>query len=254
LRNETAVPPLTDEDLPDEVRGAGGTAKLLTADDARRIDMERAAEFCRDEVDGEAIEANLSRIRQVRHDRSQDREENRNTHLDYLEGSAVFDYLIDMSFCQTYAYENRRYMAELVAEAIGVEVVNAVHSPHNLIDPDDLVIRKGATRAHQGEWLVVPYNMGEGSVILSGEGNDDWNCSAPHGAGRRGSRKWARDEFSMDEFEEAMDGVYSTSVSEDTLDESPMSYKDPSVIEDRLDETGEIVDRLTPIINCKADW
>lgn len=181
-------------------------------------------------------------------------EANRNTKLDYLEGEPAHGYLIDMAFCQTYAWENRRYMGHLVADALGVGIADRIHSPHNLIDFEDLVIRKGATRAHDGERLVVPYNMGEGSIILRGTGNEAWNRSAPHGAGRDGSRTWARETFSLDEFETAMEGVYSTSVSEDTLDESPMSYKDPDIVESRIDETGEIIDRLYPVINCKADW
>jgi tRNA-splicing ligase RtcB len=253
-RNETAVPVLTEEDLPDEVRGAGGTVDMLTGEDGRRIDMEGAAEFCRETFNEQKIEANLNRIRQVRHDRAEHLEENRNTHLDYLEGKAAHGYLIDMAFCQTYAWENRRYMGDLVADALDVGIADSIHSPHNLIDFDDLVIRKGATRAHENERLIVPFNMGEGSVILRGKGNVDWNWSAPHGAGRNGSRTWAKDEFTLDEFEAAMDGVFSTSISEETLDESPMSYKDPSLIESRLGETGEIVDRLNPVINCKADW
>lgn len=253
-RNETTILQLTDEDVPDEIREAGGTAAMLTGKEGRRIDMERAATFCRETFDGETIEANLNRIRQVRHDRAEQLEDDRNTHLDYLEGEAAHGYLIDMAFCQTYAWENRRYMGELVADALGVEIADSIHSPHNLIDFDDLVIRKGATRAHDGERLIVPFNMGEGSVILEGKGNSDWNRSAPHGAGREGSRTWAKDEFTMEEFENAMDGVFSTSVSEETLDESPMSYKDPALIESRLAETGEIKDRLEPVINCKADW
>ncbi|EMA55863.1 RNA-splicing ligase RtcB [Halococcus salifodinae] len=253
-RNESTVPLLTEEDVPEEIREAGGTAAMLTGEDGRRIDMERAAAFCRETFDGQAIEANLNRIRQVRHDRAEQLEDDRNTHLDYLEGEAAHGYLIDMAFCQTYAWENRRYMGELVADALGVEIADSIHSPHNLIDFDDLIIRKGATRAHDGERLIVPFNMGEGSVILEGKGNDDWNRSAPHGAGRDGSRTWAKDEFTMEEFESAMDGVFSTSISEETLDESPMSYKDPALIESRLAETGEIKDRLAPVINCKADW
>ena len=253
-RNETAIPQLAEEDVPDEIREAGGTASMLTGEDGRRIDMENAADFCRETFEGQAIEANLNRIRQVRHDRAEHLEDNRNTHLDYLEGEAAHGYLIDMAFCQTYAWENRQYMGELVADALGVEIADSIHSPHNLIDFDDLIIRKGATRAHDGERLVVPFNMGEGSVILEGKGNVDWNWSAPHGAGRNGSRTWAKDEFTMEEFESAMDGVFSTSISEETLDESPMSYKDPDLIESRLGETGEIVDRLVPVINCKADW
>jgi RNA-splicing ligase RtcB len=254
LRNETVVPVLTKEDIPDEVREAGGATGDITGEDGRRIDMDAAADFCRAQFDGHDIEANLNRIRQVRYDREQYLEANRNTQLDYLEGGPAHGYLVDMAFCQTYAWENRRYMADLVADALGVGIADSIHSPHNLIDFEDLVIRKGATRAHEDERLVVPYNMGEGSIILRGTGNEAWNRSAPHGAGRNGSRTWAKETFTLDEFKAAMEGVYSTSVSEDTLDESPMSYKDPDVVESRIDETGEIIDRLYPVINCKADW
>lgn len=253
-QNATALSPLTDEAIPDELRAAGATPADLTGEDGRRIEMDRAAAFCREQFDGSEIEANVNRIRQVRYDREQDSEAHRNTALDYLEGEAANGYLVDMAFCQTYAWENRRQMADLVTDALGVGVADSIHSPHNLIDFEDLVIRKGATRAHEGERFIVPYNMGEGSVILRGKGNPEWNRSAPHGAGRRGSRRWAKTEFSMEEFETAMDGVFSTSISKDTLDEAPMAYKEPETVESRIDETGEIIDRLRPVINCKADW
>ncbi|RJT02522.1 RtcB family protein [Halococcus sp. IIIV-5B] len=253
-RNATAIDPVTAEDLPEEVRDAGGTPADVTDETGRRIDMDRVAAFCRERFEGSEIEANVNRLRQVHHDRQEAFEADRNTDLDYLEGEAAHGYLVDMAFCQTYAWENRRWMAHLVTDALGVEVADSIHSPHNLIDFEDLMIRKGATRAHEGERLIVPYNMGEGSVVLRGKGNPEWNRSAPHGTGRSGSRRWAKKEFTMEEFEAAMDGVFSTSVNKNTIDESPMAYKDPALVESRIDETGEVVDRLRPVINCKADW
>lgn len=252
-RNEAAITPLEVEGLPDKVRAAGASVGDLTNSEGR-IDMEVAAEFCRKEFEAEEIEANLNRLRQVRYDRGEGMEDRRNTDLDYLEEEAAEGYLMDMVFAQTYAAENRRYMGDLVADALGVDIVDTIHSPHNLIDFKDLVIRKGATRAHENERFIVPMNMAEGSMVIEGKGNREWNRSAPHGLGRDGSRTWAENTFTMDEYEESMEDVFSTSVNEDTLDESPMSYKDPSIVQKHIKETGRIVDYLAPVINCKADW
>jgi RNA-splicing ligase RtcB len=179
--------------------------------------------------------------------------DDRNTDLDYLEGDLVNGYLQDMVFAQTYAAENRRQMLRRIADALGIEPTNWINSTHNYIDFSDNVIRKGATRVHEGEIAIIPFNMAEGSVVVRGRGNDDWNRSAPHGAGRRGSRTWAYDEFDLSEFKSRMQGVYSTSVSEDTLDEAPMAYKDTESILGPLTETAEVIDFLNPVLNIKAE-
>lgn len=173
--------------------------------------------------------------------------------LDYLEGDEREGYLVDMVFAQTYAEENRRLICDAVAEVLDGEVRDTINSTHNYIDFDDLVIRKGATSVHEGERGVIPFDMSRGSVIVEGKGNDDWNSSAPHGSGRRGSRRWAHDEFDLDSFERSMEGVFSTSVKEETLDECPGAYKDADVVLERIDETAEVVDSLRPVHAIKAD-
>lgn len=173
--------------------------------------------------------------------------------LDSLSGRARHGYLRDMIFAQTYAAESRRLMTTAVAEILDSEIEETIVSTHNYIDFEDLTIRKGATRVHEGERGVIPFNMRDGSIIVRGRGNDDWNRSAPHGAGRRGSRTWAFNEFTVDEFSAEMDGVFSTSVTERTLDEAPMAYKDRNVVLERLDETATIEEVLVPVHNLKAE-
>lgn len=173
--------------------------------------------------------------------------------LDYLEGEEREGYLIDMVFAQTYAEENRRLMCEAVADVLEAEVRDRINSTHNYIDFEDLVIRKGATRVHEGERGVIPFDMSRGSIIVEGKGNEEWNRSAPHGSGRRGSRRWAHEEFDLESFERSMEGVFSTSVNEDTLDECPQAYKDAEVVLERIEETANIVDSLSPVHAIKAD-
>lgn len=180
-------------------------------------------------------------------------DDSRNTNLDYLEGELVDGYLRDMVFAQTYAHENRKQMLRRIAAALEVEPSDWLNSTHNYIDFDDGMIRKGATRVHEGERAIIPFNMADGSVIVEGKGNTDWNRSAPHGAGRRGSRRWAYEQFDVSEFEDRMSDVFSTSVNEDTLDEAPMAYKDTDTILERLQETATVRDYLTPILNIKAE-
>ncbi|WP_408956983.1 RtcB family protein [Natrinema sp. 74] len=173
--------------------------------------------------------------------------------LDYLEGDDRHGYLRDMIFAQTYAAESRRLMARTVADVLEADIEERIVSTHNYIDFEDLVIRKGATRVHAGERGVIPFNMRDGSVIVRGTGADSWNRSAPHGAGRRGSRTWAFDEFTMAEFSAEMADVFSTSVTEATIDEAPMAYKDRDMIRGRIDETATIEETLVPVHNIKAE-
>ncbi|WP_254762116.1 RtcB family protein [Natrinema marinum] len=173
--------------------------------------------------------------------------------LDYLEGSARHGYLRDMIFAQTYAAESRRLMTRAVADVLDADIEETIVSTHNYIDFEDLVIRKGATRVHDGERGVIPFNMRDGSIVVRGTGNDRWNRSAPHGAGRRGSRTWAFEEFTLAEFSAEMADVFSTSVTEETIDEAPMAYKDRDVIRERIGETATIEDTLVPVHNIKAE-
>ncbi|MBR3006755.1 MAG: RtcB family protein, partial [Erysipelotrichaceae bacterium] len=124
---------------------------------------------------------------------------------------------------------------------------------HNYIDTDAMILRKGAVRAAKGEKLLIPINMRDGSLICIGKGNEDWNCSAPHGAGRIMPRGQAMRELSVEEFHRQMEGIYSTSISVNTLDESPMAYKDMKDIVDQIHPTAEIVKIIKPVYNFKAD-
>jgi RNA-splicing ligase RtcB len=158
-----------------------------------------------------------------------------------------------MFIAQRYAHVNKEIMAEAIAEALGVTFTqNKIRSVHNYIDFSDNIIRKGATRANQGELFVVPFNMRDGTLVCKGKGNAAWNNSAPHGAGRVLARGRAKRELKLEEFQETMKNVWSSSVCADTLDESPMAYKIPAEIEDAIKDTAEIVDRLIPVYNLKA--
>lgn len=175
--------------------------------------------------------------------------------LCYLTGKERDDYLHDMKIAQNYAKINREGIAELILrEFFGerLEDFQHFHTIHNYIDFRDNITRKGAISAYEGEELLIPINMREGSLLVRGKGNADWNFSAPHGAGRILSRRDAKKEASLGDFRRAMEGIYSTSVHEGTLDESPFAYKPLEEILQRLDETVEIVERIIPIYNFKA--
>ena len=175
--------------------------------------------------------------------------------LAYLDGPEAEGYFVDMLFCQQYAATNRKRMVELACKALGLPEAptEVIDSPHNVIDFEDGVIRKGATRVHEDEVAVIPFTMADGSILIEGTGNEAWNRSAPHGAGRLMSRTQAFDELSMDDYEGRMEGVYSTSVTEDTLDESPEAYKSPAAVEAAMAETARVVDRLVPEHSLKAE-
>jgi RNA-splicing ligase RtcB len=175
--------------------------------------------------------------------------------LCYLSGKEMEDYLHDMKIAQNYAKINREGIAELILREFFGEGLNNFqhfHTVHNYIDFRDKITRKGAVSAYEGEELLIPINMKEGSILARGKGNGDWNFSAPHGAGRLLSRRDAKAKASLEEFRRSMEGIYSTSVHEGTLDESPFAYKPMEEILQRLDETVEIVERIIPIYNFKA--
>jgi len=172
--------------------------------------------------------------------------------LDYLEDQEAAGYLIDMIFAQTYAMENRQQMMSAIHDVLGVNATSEVHTPHNLVDFEDFVLRKGAVRAHEGEQFVLPFNMADGTFICEGKGNTEWNRSCAHGAGRVMSRTQAYDELDVDEFEQTMDGIYSTSVTEDTLDEAPAAYKPAELVAEAIEQTASVVHELDPVLNIKA--
>ena len=172
--------------------------------------------------------------------------------LCYVEGVTREQYLHDMRLCQQWASLNRRLIGLLLVKFFkGVSVLDEFETIHNYIS-DDNIIRKGAISAQYGERCIIPLNMRDGSLICIGKGNDDWNCSAPHGAGRVLSRAEAYRKISMDEFFASMKGIYSESVNEFTRDESPMVYKPASEIISSIGDTVDIESIVRPIFNFKA--
>lgn len=172
--------------------------------------------------------------------------------LCYLEGKNMEDYLHDVDICQRFATRNREKMAELLVEMTGLEPLDAFHTVHNYIDVDEMILRKGAVSAHKGERLLIPINMRDGALICVGLGNEDWNFSAPHGAGRLMSRSDAFATLSMEEYSRQMEGIFSTCINEYTLDESPMAYKSLEDIVENITPTADIICRIKPIYNFKA--
>ena len=170
----------------------------------------------------------------------------------WLYGSALEDYLHDVEICQRFARRSREIMAEIILEKTSMTAVEAIHTIHNYIDTDEMILRKGAIAAHAGEKVLIPINMRDGSVLAIGKGNPEWNYSAPHGAGRIMSRKKARESIDLAAYQAAMNGIYSTSVSEQTLDEAPMAYKSLNDIIDVIRDSVEIIDVMKPVYNFKA--
>ena len=170
----------------------------------------------------------------------------------WLYGKFLDDYLHDVKICQAFAKRSRERMAEIILDRTGMEAVESFHTIHNYIDTDEMILRKGAIAAHEGEKVLIPINMRDGSVIAVGRGCKDWNYSAPHGAGRIMSRTKAKDSLSMDEYKETMKGIYTTSVNESTLDEAPMAYKSLEDIIDVIRDSVDIIEVMKPVFNFKA--
>lgn len=172
--------------------------------------------------------------------------------LCYLEGKERINYLHDMEVCQKFAMMNRLEIADRIAKHMQWEYVKLISSIHNYIDFGDNIVRKGAISARNGEEVIIPMNMRDGCIIGVGKGNDDWNQSAPHGAGRIMSRTTAKKNVSMQEYQDSMRGIYTTSADESTLDECPMAYKPMTEIIDLIAPTVEIKKIIKPIYNFKA--
>ena len=172
--------------------------------------------------------------------------------LAYVEGKLFDDYIHDMKLIQQFAMLNRKAMVEVILSGMGLTAAERFTTIHNYIDTDEMILRKGAVSARAGEKLLIPINMRDGSLICIGKGNEEWNCSAPHGAGRLMSRRAAFDQLSMEEFRREMEGIYTTCVLPDTLDESPMAYKTMDEIVSHIGPTAEIVERIRPVYNFKA--
>jgi len=173
-------------------------------------------------------------------------------YLAYVSGELFYDYIHDMKIIQQFAVLNRKAMTEVILRGINLTETERFTTIHNYIDTDTMILRKGAVSAKRGERLLIPINMRDGSLICVGKGNDDWNQSAPHGAGRLMSRKVAFKTLSMDEYTAEMREVFTTSVNKDTLDESPMAYKPIDEIISHIAPTAEIVERVHPVYNFKA--
>ncbi len=172
--------------------------------------------------------------------------------LCYLYGSFMEDYLHDINICQQFARRNREKMAEILLEKTGLTGYEAFQTIHNYIDVDERILRKGSVSAKQGEKLLIPINMRDGSLLCVGKGNQEWNCSAPHGAGRLLSRSAAFEKLTMEEYQAQMAGIYTTCVNSSTLDESPMAYKSMDEIIENIEPTAEILAHIKPIYNFKA--
>lgn len=172
--------------------------------------------------------------------------------LSYVEGELFNNYLHDMKILQHYADLNRKAMAEVIMSELGLHEVDSFTTVHNYVDVENKIIRKGAVSAQHGERMIIPMNMRDGSLICIGKGNSAWNYSAPHGAGRLMSRAEARQSFTVSAFKKSMEGIFTTSVGADTLDECPMVYKPMEEIVSQIHDTVNIVKAIKPIYNFKA--
>jgi RNA-splicing ligase RtcB len=176
-----------------------------------------------------------------------------NKDLDFLVGEDMDDYLHDMFICQQFARDNRRSIAEKILDFLSIEDYDYFDTIHNYIDTKSKVLRKGAVSAEKQERLIIPINMRDGALVCIGRGNLEWNCSAPHGAGRILSRSEAKRQLTEDQFKDTMEGIYTSTATIDTIDESPMAYKPIENIIGSIGDTVEIVKTIKPIYNFKAN-
>ena len=172
--------------------------------------------------------------------------------LCFLYGVYLDRYLHDVEICQDFARRSREKMAEIIMDRAGLSGRDGFHTIHNYIDTSEMILRKGAIAAHKGEKVLIPINMRDGSVLAIGRGNPEWNMSAPHGAGRLMSRTKAKEDLSLEEYQKTMEGIYTTSVNESTLDEAPMAYKSLDDIIDVIRDSVDVVDVMKPVFNFKA--
>lgn len=170
----------------------------------------------------------------------------------YLYGEFMQDYLHDVDVCQKFAERNRQKMAEIILEQCGWTAIDCFQTIHNYIDINEMILRKGSVSAKKGEKLLIPINMRDGSLVCIGKGNEDWNFSAPHGAGRLMSRTASFERLTVEEYQAQMVGVYSTCVTQSTLDESPMAYKNMDDIVKNIEPTATIISVIKSIYNFKA--
>ena len=172
--------------------------------------------------------------------------------LAYLTGEDRDRYLHDMAVMQRYAALNRQTIRDCILDGLKLHEAEFFTTVHNYIDLEHGILRKGSVSARTGERLLIPLNMRDGALICVGLGNDDWNQSAPHGAGRLFSRSQAESSFTLSAFKKSMEGIYTSTVSQDTLDECPMAYKDPRTIIAAIGDTVRIEKQIRPIYNFKS--
>jgi len=172
--------------------------------------------------------------------------------LAYLEEPLTSDYLHDMGIIQHYADLNRKAIVKELEKRVKFKIVEQFTTIHNYIDLDAMILRKGAISAKKGERMLIPMNMRDGSLICTGKGNEDWNCSAPHGAGRIMSRSAAKESITLTQYEKAMKDIYSSTVNRSTLDEAPFAYKPMDEIIANIGDTADIVKTIRPLFNFKA--
>ena len=221
---------------------AHGKGSLFEARDA--LIAKYKAEGRRTEIQA-AIEALVKEFRETEPDIPAD--------LCFLSGKYLGDYLHDVEICQRFACRSRELMAEILTDRAGLIGRDGFHTIHNYIDTKEMILRKGAIAAHQGEKVLIPINMRDGSVLAVGKGNPEWNYSAPHGAGRIMSRTQAKQTLNLEEYRAAMEGIYTTSVNAGTLDEAPMAYKSLKDIIGVIRDSVDVIEVLKPIYNFKAD-
>jgi len=175
--------------------------------------------------------------------------------LAYLEGENLNGYLHDMEIAQTFAFWSRKAMQEEICNALNINNKNILDefcTIHNYVDIKHKIIRKGSIALYKDELAIIPMNMADGSLIVKGKGNEDRNCSGPHGAGRLMSRSVAKESLKMEDFNDSMKNVYTTSVSTATIDESPMAYKPMKQILETISDTCDVVSIIKPIWNVKS--
>jgi len=172
--------------------------------------------------------------------------------LAYLEGDLLDDYLHDMGIMQEYADINRKAIVKELEKRVKLKIIDQFSTIHNYIDLETKILRKGAVSAQEGERLLIPMNMRDGSLICIGKGNEDWNYSAPHGAGRIMSRMEAKNSITLSQYIKAMKGIYSSTINQKTIDEAPFAYQPTEELVANIGETADIVKRVKPLYNFKA--
>lgn len=170
-----------------------------------------------------------------------------------LEGELFLKYLNDTVITAKFAAGNRKAIANIICEGMGFSPVDSFSCPHNCIDSERMILRKGSISARAGERVIIPLNMRDGAIIGEGLGNPGWNFSAPHGAGRICTRDEARHAYTVDEYKDAMVGIYTSTANSDTIDECPMAYKPPERITEAIGDTVRILNVIKPVYNFKGN-